>query len=150
MSRLINKAIFKPKNYHYSLVEYLNKELKQNNIKCRKKVSYIDIDINNVIDDTYNKIIVDCFNGNIYLRGNGVNDKYLLKMRRFGGYRDSDALYCAKGVCKQIIRLLNKFSNQNNLKKTANCKYIDMRGKLKIKKTCTASLINTEHIDLRG
>lgn len=148
MSYIINNAAFKPKDYHYSLVEYLNKELKQNNVKCRKKVSYIDVDVYKPIEGVYNKIVVDCFNGKIYLRGNDVKDKYILKIRRFGGYRDSDALYCAKGACKQIIRLLNKLSDEHNLEKTGSNNLIDMRSKLKVKNEKTTSLI--KHMDLRG
>lgn len=145
MSRL-KKAEFKPKNYHYSLVEYLNKELKANNIKCIKRVSYIDIKTNNKIDNVYDKIIIDCFDGHIYLRGKDVNDKKLLKIRRFGGHRDSDAIYCAKGACKQIINLLNKLgcNVNNNLEKTS--KHIDLRGKL----YKVASLKKSKILDLRG
>lgn len=152
MSKLTVLSTFKPKNYNYSLVEYLNRELKQNNIKCKKRVSYIDIDMDSIVDDVYNKLVVDCFNGNIYLRGNNVKDKRILKVRRFGGYRDSDALYCAKGACKQIIRILNKFkSNSDNLNKTAS---IDLRGKKLISKRIICSdfrqKIKNNYIDLRG
>lgn len=145
-------SVSKPKIFINALIEYLTDELKNNNVKCRKKVSYIDIKIDRPIENKYSNLIVDCFNGNIYLRGKDVNDKCVLRMSRFNlGNRESDAVYCAEGACKQIKRYLNKINNvedNNSLIATR----IDLRKKLQR----TASTLvncgttNNTRIDLRG
>lgn len=144
-------SVLKPNKFTNALIEYLSNELKTNNVKCRKKVSYIDIKIDNKIDNKYSNLIVDCFDGKIYLRGHNVNDKQILKMRRFHlGERESDALYCAKGAFKQIERYLKKI-NYNKLEiKTST---IDLRKKLKrtaSKVTIDCRTKDNKSIDLRG
>ena len=111
--------------YNFSLTKHLSKELKKNNIKCKNKISYIDITLNNQIND-YDKMIIDCMNGNAYLRkstiesntDNNIKDKKIFNLNQFNGVRESDAIFSASKICKQIIRYLNK---QNNIK-TANIK----------------------------
>lgn len=140
----------KPNVFTDALMEYLAKELRNNNVKCRKKVSYIDVKIDRPVNNVYSNLIIDCFDGHIYLRGNNVNDKRVLTMRRFNlGNRESDALYCAKGACKQIARYLKKINTiEHNMPKEAN--RIDLRNKLRV---VTSSIKNVEvnkPLDLRG
>ena len=140
----------KPNIFTDALMKYLAEELRNNNVKCRKKVSYIDVKIDRPVNNVYSNLIIDCFDGHIYLRGNNVNDKRVLTMRRFNlGNRESDALYCAKGACKQIARYLKKINTiENNMPKEAN--RIDLRNKLRV---VTSSIKNVEvnkPLDLRG
>lgn len=107
--------IFKPGAYHYALLDYLTDELKTNNIKCRKRTSYISIKLDNVIEDKYDKVVIDCFNGNVYLRGDNTRDRKILRLNRFGGGRESDAMHCAKGGCKQVMRYIEKLTTPKQL-----------------------------------
>ena len=116
---------FKPNKFNIALIDYLADELKLHNIKCRKKDAYVKIKLNKPIDK-YESLIIDCFNGKIYLRDNDNNDKKVLNLNRFYGNRESDAMYCAKGCTKQILKFLEKH-NQNEL--TIEAKYVDKRNK---------------------
>lgn len=141
----------KPNVFTDALMEYLAKELRNNNVKCRKKVSYIDVKIDRPVNNVYSNLIIDCFDGHVYLRGNNVSDKRVLTMRRFNlGNRESDALYCAKGACQQISRYLKKINTiEYNMPKEAN--RIDLRNKLR--KVVTSSTKKSEvnkPLDLRG
>jgi len=51
-------------------------------------------------------------NGNIYLRGEGIVDKKVARLKEFIVYRDSDAIYCAKKNMKHILNCLNKFNEK--------------------------------------
>lgn len=124
----IKLAAFKPTKYNYALLEYLAEELKSNNIKCRKKVSRIDIKMDNLIDDKYDNLIIDCFDGKVYLRGRDLKDKKVMSLRRFSGTRESDAMYCAKGACKQIMRYLERMC-KNITKEATSSTMIDYRNR---------------------
>lgn len=169
-------SVKKPNVFTNALIEYLARELRNNNVKCRKKVSYIDVKIDKPVNNVYSSLIIDCFDGHIYLRGDNVNDKRVLTMRRFNlGDRESDALYCAKGACQQISRYLKKINtiehaiqkeaNKIDLRKklrrinitsittnTANNKLLDLRGKVVIAKKQVSDMKNkiTTKLDLRG
>lgn len=129
-----NASTFKPGTYHFALVDYLIDELRSNNVRCKKRISHIAINLETSIDNVYDKVIVDCFNGNVYLRGKDVKDKKVLRLARFGGVRESDAMYCAKGSCKQIINYLQKLIQPKKLEIEAETKYniIDLRRNYKL------------------
>lgn len=122
-------ASFKPNTYHYALLDYLAEELRSNNIKCRKCTSHLAIKLDSIIDDKYDRVIIDCFNGNVYLRGNDARDKKILRLARFGGCRESDAMHCAKGGSKQVIRYIENLIKPKTLEVEATIenKMIDMR-----------------------
>jgi hypothetical protein len=121
--------VFKPNKFHYALLDYLADELKSNNISCRKQTSYIKIKLASPVEDKFNHIIIDCFNGSVYLRGDEAKDKKVLKLNRFYGDRESDAMHCARGSAKQIMRYLESLDTSKQLEVEANNKptYIDMR-----------------------
>jgi hypothetical protein len=107
--------VFKPNKFHFALVDYLAEELKSNNISCRKKTSYIKIKLASKIEEKYDHLIIDCFNGGIYLRGDEVRDKKILKLNRFYGDREADAMHCARGGAKSIIKLLSRLQNKDSM-----------------------------------
>lgn len=126
-------STFKPGVFHLALVDYLVEELKKNKISCRKQTSYIRIDLEKMVEEKYGHVIIDCFNGGIYLRGENIRDKKVLKLTRFDGIRESDAMHCAQGGVKQILRYLEKLNAPKQLEVQAiigdDYNYIDMRKK---------------------
>ncbi len=118
-------------DFNKALADYLYKELKHSGINVYKKNIVLSISLKNKVENKYEKILVDCLNGKLYLRGNEVKDKLWGRLRRFeGGQRASDAYHCVVQSAKRIINRIKKLEQELNIKHkeiTAMSNVVDMR-----------------------
>lgn len=92
-------------DFHLALAEYLSKGLKDKGLNCMRKDAIVDIKLDKLYLNKFNSIIIDCLDGNLYLRGDNCRDKKWGKLRRFEGQRTADALHCAN---QSITRIFNR------------------------------------------
>lgn len=129
----------KEKNFVLALVDYMNKEFKNHNLKTSKKNSYVKVDLSNRYMDKYSSVIVDCCSGKMYLRGENCKDKYFGRLSKFKVGRPSDAYYCVNYNATRIINRINKiensFQNKISLADTKNkfVRVVDLRIDEKVK-----------------
>ena len=108
MSKLtITPEDSKHEDFTLSLVDYFYKELLNRGIKTNKKSASVEVTLPNKYDNKYHCIIIDCSDGNVYLRGNNCNDKHFGKLSRFNPQRKSDAYNC---VNYSVTRLVNRIN----------------------------------------
>ncbi|MFW6008651.1 MAG: hypothetical protein ACOCP8_05225 [archaeon] len=105
----------KHKNFHKALADYLYKEFKHEGLPVKKRNIVLTVALKDNINNKYEKVVIDCLNGKMYLRGKEVKDKYWGKLRRFeGGQRASDAYHCVVQSAKRIINRIKKLEDQIN------------------------------------
>ena len=101
----INPSVTKETNFNLATADYLTKGLRDKGLKCIKKNAIVDVKLNSLYLDKYSSVIIDCMDGNLYLRGDNCKDKKWGKLRRFEGQRTADALHCAN---QSITRIYNR------------------------------------------
>lgn len=103
------------KDFHSALAEYLYKELKTNGLNVSRHQVVLKVALKNKHEDKYEHVVIDCLEGNLYLRGKEISDKYFGRLRRFtGGQRQSDAYHCAIQSASRIISRIQKLQDELN------------------------------------
>lgn len=129
--RLIAKIIVKPsesksEDFTLALVDYFNKEFKNNNLNSKRNNGYVKVALNGKYMDKYDSVVVDCCNGKVYLRGDNVKDKYFGRLSKFNLKRRSDAYHCVNYNANRLIHRINKI-NESFLQKDVQAKPLDLR-----------------------
>ena len=119
----------KQEDFVLALVDYLDKEFKNNHLNSKKNNSYVKVCLSNKYEDKFDSVIVDCCNGRMYLRGNGCRDKYFGRLSKFVKNRVSDAYHCVNYNAKRIINRINKLEQGFREKEVVSKAMLDLRGK---------------------
>ena len=141
----------KSNDFHVALADYLYKELKTAEIPVEKNNVCLTIKLNSYLNK-YDKVVIDCHAGKMYLRGS--TDRYWGKLRRFNnGKKIADAYHCAAQSATRIINRVQRIlefaqidivaEKNMELKKDVKINLIDKRS-FNINKT--ANLIDKRNI----
>lgn len=117
----------KSNDFHVALADYLYKELKTAEIPVEKNNVCLTIKLNSYLDK-YDKVVIDCHAGKMYLRGS--TDRYWGKLRRFNnGKKVADAYHCAAQSATRIINRIKRIleSAQINIVASKNTNLVDKR-----------------------
>ena len=129
--RLIAKITVKPNeskndDFTLALVDYFNKEFKNNNLNSKRNNSYVKVALSGKYMDKYDSVIVDCCNGKVYLRGDNVKDKYFGRLSKFNLKRKSDAYHCVNYNANRLIHRITKINNSFQ-QRELQAKVLDLR-----------------------
>ena len=118
----------KENDFSLSLADYFMKELKTAELNPCRKDACVEVNFNGLYMNRYDRCVIDCIDGKLYLRGKDVKDRYWGKLRRFQGNRKSDSYHCIAqsgtrtiNRIKKVIESLRKEDKRKNkIIKSAN------------------------------
>ena len=114
----------KEENFNLAVADYLSKGLREKGMNCIRKNAAVEVTLDKPYLDKYHAVIIDCMDGNLYLRGKECKDKKWGKLRRFEGQRVADAYHCAN---QSITRIFNRIKSLNSDEKEVYAKEVEAR-----------------------
>lgn len=109
-----NPSEIKKDDYHLMLAKYLYKELKSDGLNVKRNSVILSINLYNKTEQGHDKVIIDCLEGKLYLRGKELKDKPFGKLRSFKIGGSGDAYNCAVQSAKRISNRVNALLDKLN------------------------------------